>query len=99
MLSSDPDGGRRNASAAANNSVHSRLCVLEQRFDDHVGDHKEDDDKRDARIAELERQLKELDKSLEVFKTKVAAYAGIGAVAGSILVNLVADWLSRVLKP
>ena len=46
----------------------------------------------------MEDKLGTLEKDVEVFKARVAAYAGLGAVAGSILVNLFIEWVGKVVR-
>ena len=89
MPNNIPDGG---------SDVNARLCVIEQRMNDHEHDHDREDAKRDARIKALEDKLGTLEKDVEVFKARVAAYAGLGAVAGSILVNLLLEWVGKVIR-
>ena len=90
MQNNNPDGGAPD--------LNARLCVVEQRMNDHEHAHDREDAKRDARIAALEEKLGSLDKDLEVFKARVAAYAGLGAVAGSVLVNLAIEWVSKLVR-
>lgn len=97
MESGNPDSGTRSP-AGAGSDLNARLCVVEQRVNDHEHAHDREDAKRDARITALEEKLGSLDKDLEVFKARVAAYAGLGAVAGSILVNVASEWVSKVIR-
>lgn len=74
--------------------LNARVFVLES----EVEGVKVGDQRRDADLVALRRDLSALETKFEVLKERVALYAAGGAVVGSVAINFVIDAIQSYLR-
>lgn len=73
--------------------LDARVSVLESRMDGFASD----GESHEKRIETLRAEMASLETRFEVLKERVAMYAALGAVVGSVAINFVTDAVQSYL--